>query len=199
MIELTREQKFIILGLIALLISGLFYGAYNYYFKPLESEVFISNNESLRHSSGQASPGSFLLVHLSGAVKREGVYKIKTGSRRLDVIKAAGGFSSKADLSKVNLAKEVNDGEKIIIPFKKINILIEKNETFGGSVGGLIGINSANQNRLQEIPGVGKVTAERIIEYRSSNGGFSSVDDLKKVKGVGEKKFEKIKDFVTLN
>jgi competence protein ComEA len=195
-VELTKEQKYIILALIGILLSGLFYSAYNHFFKPSDSEIFVADSVKKEDSISSQS----ILVHVSGAVRTEGVFKLKNGSRLLDAIRASGGFLPKADPSKLNLAQELKDGTKIAVPFKVglISVVPAAGDEAAGSAG-LVNINSASPGELVKIPGVGEVTAKRIVEYRKDNGSFSAPGDLKKVKGIGPKKFEKMKEHVTVN
>lgn len=192
--DLTKEQKYIILALIGILISGLIYGIYNHFNQAEEIEILDVSPSLVKTSEGMP-----LLVHLSGAVLNQGVFKLKPGSRIVDAVNAAGGALPDADLAAVNLAQEIKDGIKILIPFKKKPGGIAQAGPSGTSSNGSININSANDSELQKIPGVGKVTAGRIIDYRKTSGGFSSVDDLTKVKGIGKKTLEKIREYVTVN
>ena len=194
--ELTKEQKYILLVIAAVLISGLVYGLYNRFYKPLDAGIFTASADKI----SEPCPVD-LIVHVSGAVKKEGVFKLRPGSRMLGAVNAAGGFLFNADISSVNLAEELKDGSKIVIPFK---ILQPENLSFNSANGansnaGAINLNMAKKEELMNIPGVGEVTAKRIIEFREKNGRFVGVDDLKKVGGIGDKKLEKMKPYITVN
>lgn len=140
---------------------------------------------------------SRIYVDISGQVKRPGVYQVDEGTRMFEVIEEAGGLLSTAQIDQVNQAEVVTDGQKIVIPKEG-----EQGEMTEGSVsemsGGLININTADSQALQEISGVGPATAEKIIDYRNQNGRFRKKEDLKNVSGIGEKTFEKIKDKITV-
>lgn len=140
---------------------------------------------------------SRIYVDISGQVKRPGVYQVDEGTRMFEVIEEAGGLLSTAQIDQVNQAEIVTDGQKIVIPKEG-----EQGEMTEGSVsemsGGLININTADSQALQEISGVGPATAEKIIDYRNQNGRFRKKEDLKNVSGIGEKTFEKIKDKITV-
>ena len=142
---------------------------------------------------------------------KEAIIYLNQGARIVDAIKEAGGETKQADLSQVNLAYELQDGQKIYIPNKKEkisqyitensgnNIIIEDSNTStqkGGS--GKVNINTANQSELDRLPGIGPSLAERIIEYREENGNFKNIEDLQNVKGIGDAKFADIKDKVTV-
>lgn len=122
-------------------------------------------------------------VEIKGEVVRPGVYSLKWEANLDDLIKEAGGFSDEADTQSISLVKEVSDKEVIVIP--KIND-VEK-----------ISINSASLEMLDSLPGIGPSIAQRIIDYRQENS-FSSLEQIKEVKGIGDKLYEKIKDMITL-
>lgn len=153
-----------------------------------------------------------ILVHVTGAVKREGIVRLKEGARIADAIEAAGGVTEKTNIGQVNLAYEVEDGQKIYIPSiddKKeegVEKIIEKEyvtsepgdevvleEESNNNKNDKININTANLIELQEIPGVGEATAQKIISYREENGKFKNIEDIKNVKGIGDSKFEDMK------
>jgi len=194
MIELTKEQKYLVLALVAILLSGLAYGLYDQMVKRSNTEIFtvgVPSSEAVSTS---------ILVHISGAVRTEGVFKLKPGSRMLDAIKIAGGFNSDADLSQINLAQEVKDGAKILIPLRTARAPDSLDgRALGQNQPVLININTAGEEELKKIPGVGEVTAGKIIDFRQRMGGFAAIEDLKKVGGIGDKKLERMKPFITLN
>lgn len=135
-----------------------------------------------------------IVIYITGEVTNEGVYELDAGSRIANAIEAAGGTKETANLRNVNLAYELEDGEKIYIP--NINeteseILDTEKETPKETE---ININKANSEELQELSGVGESTAESIIKYREENGKFSSIEEIMNVPGIGENKFENIKE-----
>jgi competence protein ComEA len=131
------------------------------------------------------------MVHVTGAVLSPGLYFLPEGSRVNDAVEAAGGFLENADISFVNLAGIIKDGEKIHIPELLPGLSI------GGS-GLLVNINFATQTELENLPGIGPTLAKRIIDYRNQYGFFDSIDSLKEVPGFGEAVFEQIKDLITV-
>lgn len=140
-----------------------------------------------------------IMVHISGAVKNPGILKINSSKRVVDALEMAGGATDYADLDKINLAAKLHDEEKIYIPKigevsnNEISSLLSSGENNNA---GKININTADSTELQKIPGVGAKTAEKIINYRSQNS-FSSIDDIKNVDGIGDKKFESMKDYIS--
>ncbi|MBQ6371339.1 MAG: helix-hairpin-helix domain-containing protein [Firmicutes bacterium] len=162
-------------------------------------------------------------VDIGGAVKQPMLAELPTGSRVEDAIQAAGGLTKKADLSQINRAQVLTDGEKVYIPEKGENGDLSSGAGGGGSSGssgsgangssgggetgtpgavgmsgGKININTADVILLQQLTGVGPVTAQKIVDYREQNGNFSSIEELKNVSGIGEKTFEKMRDDVTI-
>lgn len=144
-------------------------------------------------------------------MKKNGIVKLKDGARIYDAIEMAGGSTDDADLSKINLAYVLEDGQKVYIP--KIGEINQENAeeeyiTFeygnnkniiqdynkGGNE--KVNINTANQTELETLPGIGTATAEKIIDYRNKNGKFSSIEDIQNVKGIGNAKYENIKESI---
>jgi len=197
--DIPKEQLYIILGLIASIIIGGGVLIYNKYFATLKQEIIIEEpGEAVFANPIQEET---IIVHISGEVKKEGVYKLKKGDRVVDAIALAQGATDNADLSRINLAKTVTDGEKLIIPQKRVQIekaSIQTSLEPAKVEGSLIDLNSADEKTLCSIPGIGPSTAKKIIEYRDSKGSFGKPDDLLEVPGIGKKKFEKIKDKITV-
>lgn len=136
-----------------------------------------------------------VIVDISGAVKNPMVAQLPAGSRIDDAIKAAGGLIENADISNVNRAQILEDGQKIFIPALGENSVSGKTSVTSKVPGSQkVNINTATDEELRTIDGVGPATAEKIINYREKNGIFKSVEDIKEVDGIGEKTFEKLKD-----
>ncbi len=150
-----------------------------------------------------------IVVHLAGAVFQPGLYRVKKGSRLGEVLQDKN-LMAQADISNINLARAVRDGERIFIPFKAATTLIktaaaQKNlGNFSSSIttdsqSQLTNINQADASELAKLPGIGEILARRIVEYRRQFGSFQTKDEVKKVKGIGEKRFEKIKGLIAIN
>lgn len=131
-----------------------------------------------------------LVIDVQGEVKTPGVYELPINSRVNDAIKAAGGAKSNADLSFINQARLIKDGEQIYIDKKSFG---SANFRRNIAATGVININRATAKELDKLPGIGPVIAGRIVEYRKINGFFQSIDDLKKVQGIGASTLEKFK------
>ena len=155
-------------------------------------------------------------IHIKGEVNNPGYYEVKNGSRLNDVIKKAGGKTNDADLNRVNLAQKVIDGEEIIIPKKgepldtatNSNLYYTQENKFDKENGydrlsqeinsEIVNINSADMYQLCRISGLGESTAEEILTYRKKKGAFKSIEEIKNVKGISDRKFEEIKDKITI-
>jgi competence protein ComEA len=144
--------------------------------------------------SGPTTASGLLLVHVVGQVRHPGVVRLAPGSRVLDAVQAAGGASPSADLNHLNLARAVVDGEQIVVPKPGENIPVGGlsgaagvGPTNAGSVGGLVDLNTADAAALDSLPGVGPVIAQRILDWRTAHGRFTSVDELGEVSGIGDK------------
>jgi competence protein ComEA len=135
----------------------------------------------------------YLYVHIVGEVVTPGMYQLPLGARLVDAVFAAGGLTESADNSSVNLARELSDGEQVIV--SSVN---DQSEALGSNTGGLISINRAGSKQLEELPGIGPALSSRIIAWREANGGFKSIEDLLKVSGIGENLLSGLKDSVTL-
>lgn len=162
-----------------------------------EEDLEIQEAETVESSESAA-----IFVDVGGEVKKPTVVELSEGSRVADAIEAAGGVTENADLTEINRAAFVSDGEKIFVPAAAEEGMPaeggsqDMSGVSGGSLysDGKININTADSDKLQELNGVGPVTAEKIISYRNENGRFKSIEDIKNVSGIGEKTFEKFKD-----
>lgn len=141
-----------------------------------------------------------IYVDVQGAVNKPGVYVLQGKSRLYEAIDMAEGLTLEADISRINQAQLLQDGEKIYVP--KVNeeftADIITDQCSGGIKDTKININTATSEELETITGIGPSTAEKIIDYRKNHGGFLSIEDLMNVKGIGEKTFEKFKDKITI-
>ncbi|OBR91107.1 MULTISPECIES: helix-hairpin-helix domain-containing protein [Clostridium] len=199
-----RDKKKIVGSIVILIVFALFL-IIGYVNSRPSSNTAVKSEEVFKDqdNAGEASkskPYKGITVYVNGEVKNPGVYKLKNDSRIQDIVKEAGGFTAAADTSKLNLAKKLKDEDYIYVD-KKVENGTNKVESGGkgGSSGGVgqdgkVNINKASKEELKTIPGVGDVTAQKIIDYREKNGDFSSIEDLKKVGRIGDKTIEKIKD-----
>ena len=186
--ETKRKQTILILAAVAVILGMSFYS--------LWQKNTVTETTSLKPPSA-VSPQKTTetpVIYISGAVNKPGVYKLPPQTRVLDAINAAGGLAPGADAAKVNLAQPVKDGLQIHVPLSG-----EKTQTSSNAkLSGIININTADKTALEKLPGVGPSIAEKIIEYRSSAGSFKDVSDIKKVPGIGDTRFNQIKDKITI-
>lgn len=218
--NLTKKQKTIILVIAIIVAIGMIYFIYNKNQISedvnLENDILVSNNISKEENYTEED---YVIIHITGSVKNPGIVKLKEGSRIEDAIEAAGGLTENADISKVNLAYVVEDGTKIKIPSSQEedigdeeiidsgsgeNIIVEEKSDFSNKDNQtnkdnkLININKATETDLQTLPGIGPSLAGKIVEYRSQNGKFGSIEDIKNVNGIGDSKYQNIKDLITV-
>jgi competence protein ComEA len=149
----------------------------------------------------QEAPPQELVVHVAGAVLRPGLYRLPDGSRVDDAIAEAGGAKPKAALELVNLAAPVADGQQVLVPLRgsdQAAVAGGVGVPATGAPGGKVHLNSATLEQLDELPGVGPVTAQQILDYRSANGAFRSVDELDAVPGIGPARLEQLRPLVDL-
>lgn len=164
--------------------------------------VVLANSPAPREpvpatSAGQEDPlaiaglSGTVMVHVAGAVASPGLYELEAGARVADAVEAAGGPAADAELAAVNLAREVVDGEQVLVP--------RAGELAIGAAGsGLVSLNNATAAQLEELPGIGPVLAERIVKDREVNGPFRSVEDLDRVSGVGPAILANVREHVTV-
>ena len=169
-----------------------------------------SNNEIEFKLGIKEKENKTIMVDISGEIITPGVVKLSEGSRIIDAITAAGGKTEDADLSKVNLAYILDDGVQVYIPRynEKLEKEIVQTEPGVGIIqeginttskkDSKVNINTANKEKLATLPGIGEGTAEKIIEYRSKTGKFKTIDEIKKIPGIGESKFKSLKDKITI-
>jgi competence protein ComEA len=135
-----------------------------------------------------------IYVHILGQVERPGLYELPDGARAVDAVAAAGGFTVQADAAGLNLARFVSDGEQIVVP-----AIGETTAAAPGIAGdGRVNLNTADAATLDTLPGVGPATAAKILAWRDEHGRFESVEDLLDVGGIGEAKFDALRDLVTV-
>lgn len=175
------------------------------------TETSLPNSEEKQEDKEVSK--DFLTVYVSGAVQNPDIYQLKEGSRIADALKAAGGLSEEGVTEGINLAQKLNDGDQIRIPSKTeaeqaqasgVGKQDEAGDSTksqarvleGNSSKSKININTSSVKELTQLPGVGPGTAEKIFNYRESNGKFKHIDELKKVPGIGEKKYKKLADLI---
>jgi competence protein ComEA len=148
------------------------------------------------------TPARHVVVHVVGAVRLPGLYRLKEGSRIDDAIRSAGGPKAKAALELVNLAAPVADGQQVVVPVRGPAGSAPPSAAGApgapGAPGGVVHLNSATLEELDTLPGIGPVTAQKILDYRTANGAFSTVEELDAVPGIGPARLEQMLPLVGL-
>ncbi len=163
----------------------------------------MSDTDIISGDEDMAEEELEIYVHVSGEVKSPGVVKLKSGARLYEAVEKAGGITKEGDYDSVNLASLLTDQQKVVIG--NINEPKIPNSVYAGgsdaeiTTSNKININSAGKTELETLPGIGSTIAQSIIDYRESNNGFASIDDIKNVNRIGDKTFDKIKDMITAN
>ena len=168
------------------------------YYQNNNNEEITIQNVLTTEDEPEKIENETIKVYVTGEVKNQGVIELEQGSRIVDAIEKAGGQTEEANLKNVNLAYELEDGQKIYIPNKSeenTNEITDDGVTeIDSKENDTININKADEKELQELNGIGESLASSIIKYREDNGKFKNIEDLKNVPGIGESKFSNIKE-----
>lgn len=205
MLDKIKNKKIIVIvSIIFVIILFVFFNNN----KDDEVEIIEQIENKVDTSIEESKDVKQIIVHITGCIKKQGVVEIDEGSRIIDVIEAAGGITEEADITKVNLAYIVKDAQKIYIPSiydeqdieyitsnNGENVIVE-NKYEGES--NMVNINTATQTELEGLSGIGPSTALKIINYREENGKFKSIEEIKEVPGIGDAKFNSIKDMIEI-
>ena len=221
--QLNKKQKIILIIVAIIVMVGIGYYMYVKDNVNVENDKEnleieqqkIDNNEN--NVDSNKNDNLNIIVHISGAVNKEGVIELKENSRIADAIEKEGGLKDNACMDEINLAYKLEDGMKIHIPTiedqknenikEESNNYIEKNNIVGDTNTNSnkqskqttkVNINKATQTELEALPGIGPSIALKIVNYRKENGKFKSIEDLKQVNGIGDSKFNKIKNLITI-
>ena len=216
--NINLKNKIIIA--VGVIIIAITVGIYFYRTTKDNSEIEITEdnlttNTAVENSNETVEENNKIVVHITGEVNYPGVVVLKEGARVVDAIEAGGGETDEADLSSLNLAYMLSDGEKIYVPNKeetsqesqereyitsaKDNSEQSENGAKSTGTNFKININTAKQEELTQITGIGESTAKKIIEYRTQNGKFKSIEDIKNIPGIGDSKFNAMKEEITVN
>lgn len=166
----------------------------------------VNNMEDVKTIKNSENVSKKISIYISGAVNSPGVVELKSNDRLMEGVKLCNGLTEEADTNRINLAMKVKDEGHYIIPKVGEEIMINesdvetenKNEDTSseGNEKNKININSASMDELDSLPGIGEVTAQKILDYREENKEFKSIDEIKNVKGIGENKFNDLKDYI---
>lgn len=173
-------------------------------FSAPQFEIHDSTSEKAASEAGQSpevdqasEAQETICVYVSGCVASPQVCYLPVGSRVADAVEAAGGFADDAALDAINLARLLNDGEQIVVPSAEQAAASPSGEaTTPADSSSLVNINTADVSQLQTLDGIGEATARKIVADREANGPFQTIEDLKRVSGIGDKKFEGLKDSI---
>ena len=201
------RKSMIVLLLLALVAGG---GAL-YGMKSSEDATVLDSGAREMTSSGASESEGSITVYVTGAVNQPGVVDVPSNARVADAVNACGGLLPTADAEKINMAQTLKDGQQIRVPekgakaTKTASANADSTKAGGAKVSAgdsssdeLVNINTADEAELDKLPGVGPSTAQKIIEYRETEGQFASPEDIMKVKGIGKAKHEKMKDRITV-
>lgn len=225
----SQHRKIIIILVIVILAGGVFWMLKHFHPALFlgEPDLVVETETAPIPTASPPTPSTpapkpEIAIHVTGAVRSPGVYYLSTDARVHEAIEKAGGKTDRADIHRLNLAAKVRDGEQIYVPeirevpdvgqaapvpstakdFTSPSSTVPPHPSVKRSASsdrGCININTATSQELQTLRGIGPAMAQRIIEYRQTSGGFSTVDDLTNVKGIGEKTLEKIRDSITVH
>lgn len=197
----SYKQILIICGLIGAIITGIC--IYFYQNKQEDYSYLEVSNEEAIDTNIIEEEKKEIVVHIIGQVVKQGIVKLEEGARVIDAIEAAGGATPEANLSKINLAYILEDGMQLYVPSindKEEEKYVSSNNTSEKAKDSKetlkVNINTATNEELQKLPGIGEAMANRIITYRKENGKFNKIEDLKEVSGIGEAKFNNIKSYI---
>lgn len=195
--EEQRRKIIFIVVLAIVIVVGSFY---SFWQKNSVSDQVTTGDVMAKGSKANEEKNNEILVYVSGAVNKPGVFKLGHNARIIDLVNLAGGLTSEADVAKTNMAQVLKDGMHIHVVAKVVVSQGGGNlpTNTGKGSGGIVNINTADKSALDTLPGVGPALAERILEYRQTNGYFTEIEGLRKVPGVGASKFEKMKDKITI-
>jgi competence protein ComEA len=195
--SLSRGELIGVVAVVAITIGGA--GLWYVRSLPRQVEIRADPARAATGAAVAASPSTtVLLVDVAGWVRSPGVYEFVEGARVIDAIEAAGGARTGAMLESLNLAAPLVDGTQILVPRRADPAVAAPPPAGGAAVGGLVNVNTATATELEALPGVGEVIAQRIIDHRTANGPFTSVDQLLDVSGIGDAILESIRELVTV-
>jgi competence protein ComEA len=188
-----KKQLFVLMIILLAAVGGTYYGLYS------EEEAVVLDAAATAESS---PPKQEITVYVTGAVNKPGLVNVPEGARAAEAVNACGGLLPTADSEKINMAQSLKDGQQLKVPEKTgTNSKMDSrkaDKSKGADSGEKVNINTADEKALDTLPGVGPAMAKRIIEYRESEGAFQSIEDIKKIRGIGEAKFAKMKDKICI-
>lgn len=187
-----KKQLFVLMIVLLAAVGGTYYGLYS-------EEQSVALDAAVPDNTNPAKPE--ITIYVTGAVNKPGLVKVPEGARAAEAVNACGGLLPIADSEKINMAQSLKDGQQLRVPErtaagKPDSAKAEKSK--GADSGEKVNINTADEKTLDTLPGIGPAMAKRIIEYRETEGAFQSIEDIKKIRGIGEAKFAKMKDKICI-
>jgi competence protein ComEA len=168
---------------------------------PLVTPVGVGDEGSAAVPASSPTQDAEVVVDVTGKVRHPGIVRLPVGSRVVDALRAAGGARRNADIGSLNLARVLVDGEQVVVglpPPAGVAATVLPSASGAGPPAALVNLNTATQPELESLPGIGPVTAQAILQWRSDNGAFSAVDELMEVSGIGEATLTELAPFVTV-
>lgn len=199
--DLTKREKYGLVIFIVVIITAV---SYFYYSSNKKNSIPVISKESNISDAGNESSKNKneISVYICGEVNKPGVYSLQQEDRLIKLIQLAGGFTEKADMEAVNLAEKLEDEAFIKVPSFTVDSngqITSSSNISSPQTGGRININTASLEQLESLPRIGEALAQRIIDYRESNGRFKDINELNNVSGIGDKIFEGLKDKITVH
>ena len=188
-----KKGMFVLIVILLAATGGTYYGLY------AEEQATVLDAASTAENS---LPQREITIYVVGAVNKPGLVNLPENARAADAVNACGGLLPTADSEKINMAQVLKDGQQLKVPEKNAagikNDPSKAGQAKGGENGEKVNINTADEKALDTLPGVGPAMAKRIIEYRETEGAFQSIEDIKKIRGIGDAKFAKMKDKICI-
>ena len=187
-----KKQLIILIIILLAAVGGTYYGLYSE-----EQSVVLDAAASDDSSPSQQE----ITVYVTGAVNKPGLVNVPEGARAAEAVNVCGGLLPTADSEKINMAQSLKDGQQLKVPERKADAKTDSakaDKPKGADSEEKVNINTADEKVLDTLPGVGPAMAKRIIEYRETEGAFQSIEDIKKIRGIGEAKFAKMKDKICI-
>lgn len=194
---LSRAELIALVAVVGVTVAGAGF----WYVRSLPAPVQVRSGPSgalVAAPTASASPATVILVDVAGWVRRPGVYEFAEGARVIDAIDAAGGARPGAVLSSLNLAAPLVDGTQVLVPKESQSAPTTETGTGTSGATGLVNVNSATNAELETLPGIGEIIAQAIVDHRTENGPFTSVEQLVDVSGIGDATLENIRELVTV-
>lgn len=204
------DRKWLAIGVVLALLAfagGAKYESVKAERNKVSLQLLRSDEDHAAKKTAASPDKGIITVYVTGEVKRPGVYRLRKGDRVYQAIEMAGGVLESADMKNIPMARKISDEETVYVPSPgetqgqlgtTTSTNLPAQPSSSGSQGGLININTASVAELDTLDGIGPTLAQRIIDFRTTNGSFSTIEDINNVSGIGDKKYEAIKNSITV-